>query len=176
MISMRVIAFVRSDIVGTRSRQSRKCPHCHRRTSAIIDVKTAVRAFCKDCNQPMQPFSNKKPNGRTAKSFPEGASRSLNFPLCDQSSRNIIRLSKPPLRKWSPVSACGTLNKIAQGDFWRHDEIGTTLKIASILRGRDDPGRVGTIFAGRPFLLVRFLLDEQKKMNNPFATTKETYT
>ena len=30
---------------------------------------------------------------------------------------------------------------------------------------------VGTIFAGRPFLLVRFLLDEQKKMNNNYRAS-----
>ena len=32
-----------------------ECPQCHRRTSVVIDIKTAVKAFCKDCDQPMQP-------------------------------------------------------------------------------------------------------------------------
>ena len=43
-----------------------------------------------------------------------------------------------------------------------------TLKIAFFMQNGtvEDPKRVETIFAGRPFLLVRFLLDEQKKMNN----------
>ena len=39
-----------------------ECPQCHRRTSVVIDVKTAVKTFCKECNQPMQPL-RKNRNG-----------------------------------------------------------------------------------------------------------------
>lgn len=38
------------------------------------------------------------------------------------------------------------------------------IEIASFIGGRDDPP-AADCFRGRPFLLVRFLLDEQKKMN-----------
>ena len=41
-----------------------ECPQCHRRTSVVIDIKTAVKAFCKECNQPMQPV-RKNHNGST---------------------------------------------------------------------------------------------------------------
>jgi hypothetical protein len=40
------------------------------------------------------------------------------------------------------------------------------IKIASLYRERNASDEVGTIFAGCPFLLVRLLLDKQKKMNS----------
>ena len=91
--------------------------------------------------------------------------------LLDLLSQGLFGVSKNPLRKWSPVPNHSTLDKMDQGDFWRPDEFGATLKIASILRGRDIPDNVGSIFAGCPFLLVRFLLDKQKKMNETIMNT-----
>ena len=39
------------------------------------------------------------------------------------------------------------------------------IKIAAHYGARDDSDEVGTIFAGCPFLLVRFLFGKEKKMN-----------
>ncbi|MGC8596260.1 MAG: CPXCG motif-containing cysteine-rich protein [Candidatus Kryptoniota bacterium] len=33
-----------------------QCPECKRTASVVIDRKTAVKAFCKDCSTSMRPF------------------------------------------------------------------------------------------------------------------------
>lgn len=33
-----------------------ECPECKRRTSVVVDRKTAIKAFCKNCSITMRPF------------------------------------------------------------------------------------------------------------------------
>lgn len=59
-------------------------------------------------------------------------------------------------------------NMLHQGDFWSLDFNRDDFKnrFPHAERYVRDPNGVETVFAGRPFLLVRSLLGEQKKMNN----------